>query len=89
LCIVSALSIANSVCFAGRPATVPPDQASPTAIDVLSQLDAGTIPPIPNVVGAGSNSNPGSLSPVVVPEPATLSLLTLGGLTVLRKRRKQ
>jgi hypothetical protein len=29
------------------------------------------------------------LSPVVVPEPATLSLLTLGGLTVLRKRRKQ
>jgi len=29
------------------------------------------------------------ISPVVVPEPATLTLLALGGLTVLRRRRKQ
>ena len=73
---------------------------------MLAQLAAGTIPPLPSVVGGHELSVGGGLdaldyslisdlyadspyagSAVAVPEPATLSLLGLSALGLLRRRR--
>ena len=61
-----------------------PDAASDTAKDVLDQLAAGIIPPVPSVVdGAGS----AFVSGAHIPEPLTLTLLAIGGLALIRRRR--
>jgi hypothetical protein len=54
-----------------------------TLASVLGELDDGTVRIGLHVQGYGSA---GSESFILVPEPATLSLLTLGGLALLRRR---
>jgi len=70
-----------------------PDEASDIARDVLQQLGAGIIPPEPQTPGGIPPASTAVLSDVpvstaTIPEPATLSLLALGGLAILRRRRK-
>ncbi len=52
--------------------------------DVLSQLDYGTLRAGIHIIGLGPED--GSESAVTVPEPATICLLGLGTLVLLRKR---
>ena len=83
-CFVLSLLIVSSLCFAGPALPELPDAASATAKEVLDQLSRGIIPPVPDVVdGAGSAFASG----VAIPEPLTLSLLAVGGLALLRRRR--
>jgi hypothetical protein len=53
--------------------------------DVLSQLDDGTLRAGIHIIGLGPED--GSESAVTVPEPATVCLLGLGSLALLRKRK--
>lgn len=86
-CFVLVLLIAGSLCFAGPGDLVLPElpgAASDTAKGVLDQLAVGTIPPVPRVVdGAGS----AFVSGAQIPEPLTLTLLAIGGLALIRRRR--
>ena len=127
-CFVASVLIVGSLCFAGPALPELPDAASDTAKDVLDQLAAGTIPPVPDVLdGAPPSPGPGDLAlpqlpdaasdtakdvldqlaagiippvPSVVdgagsafvsgaqiPEPLTLTLLAIGGLALIRRRR--
>ncbi len=77
-CVLSALPVAGSVCLAGpRDLVLPglPDAAGDVAKDVLDQLGAGIVPPVPGVHELALASGPGSMTSV--PEPAALALLAL------------
>lgn len=83
-CFVAGLLIVGSLCFAAPALPELPDAASATAKDVLDQLAAGIIPPVPSVVdGAGS----AFVSGAQIPEPLALTLLAIGGLALIRRRR--
>ena len=58
-----------------------------TLEDVISQLNDSTLRIGLHIIGLGPED--GSESAVTVPEPATVCLLGLGGLALLRKRRYQ
>ncbi|KKM04512.1 hypothetical protein LCGC14_1763480, partial [marine sediment metagenome] len=66
------------------------DAASDVAEDVLGQLGAGTLPPLPDAhtLGLDSGSTLMVSAPVSVPEPVTLVLLGVGACLPLLRRRK-
>ncbi len=75
-----------------------PEHASDTAASIISQLFADSMPPspvTPDNQGGEPQGPPDSevslpgdgLTLTTIPEPATLSLLVLGGLAMLRRRR--
>ncbi len=64
-----------------------PHQFSPTHQYMLTYVGAG-VPIELRIYDTQYSDNSGSLTVTIVPEPATISVLALGGLTLLRRSRK-
>lgn len=61
---------------------------APNAVPVNDTVDLDFFINVPYTAGSGNQSFSFTLTQTAIPEPATLSLLVLGGLAMLRRGRK-
>jgi hypothetical protein len=65
-----------------------PDEASDVAKGIHQQLADGICPPQPEVPEVETDTGEAAPTAAFVPEPATLGVLALGGLVMLRRKRR-